>query len=209
MIYFALCNHMEYFLLFISLNYQNPTIMKRKYFLTVFILIIAATAFITLTSGVEKRYGGGKDIVEELYDHAVKQDDNLQDIEEGIEKFYKKKDEALEKYNSYTNYNNRYYAEAKSNAAGISDAATKQRTLDLVSKSEASYYSKMTNWQNQTASLNTQEKELRDLHVLLQVMISIQSMEKYQQSAFPDNSKLKETNADLKQVIEKIKAITK
>ena len=183
--------------------------MKRKYFLTAFILTITATAFITLTAGISKdsRYGG-KDLVEELYNQAVKQNDNLRSIEEGVENFYKKKDEALEKYNSYTNYNNRYYSDAKANAANIADADTKQRTLDLISKSEAGYYSKLTNWQNQISIMNTQEKELRGLHILLQVMITIPTIEKYQQSSLPDNNKLKETNADLKQLIEKIRAIT-
>ncbi|HRF18473.1 MAG TPA: hypothetical protein PK977_09900, partial [Chitinophagaceae bacterium] len=60
--------------------------------------------FIVLTSGDYKgRYDGGyKDMVDELYSLAVKQNENLETIEDDIEKFYKKKSEALEKYNSYT-----------------------------------------------------------------------------------------------------------
>jgi hypothetical protein len=178
--------------------------MKRKYFLSAFIFIIAATTIITLTSGDFKksRYGGGKDLVEELYNQAAKQNDNLRSIEEGIENFYRKKEEALEKYN------NRYYSDAKANAANIADGGTKQRTLDLITKSETGYHSKLTEWQNQISILNTKEKELRDLHILLQVMTTIPTIEKYQQSSLPDNNKLKETNADLKQVIDRIKAIT-
>lgn len=54
-------------------------------------------------------------MVDELYSLAVKQNENLETIEEDIEKLYKKKLEALEKYNSYTAYNNRYYADARTN----------------------------------------------------------------------------------------------
>lgn len=185
--------------------------MKGKYLFAALILVIAVTTLITLTSGGKKeiRYGGGKDMVEELYDQAVKQKDDLQNIEEGIERFYKKKEEALEKYNSYTNYNSRYYSDAKANAVRITDAGTKQRTLDLISKSESAYFNKLTDWQNQVTTLNAQEKELKDLHILLQIMTATQAIENYQRSSLPDNSKLKETNADLKQVIEKIKVITK
>ena len=67
----------------------------------------------------------------------------------------------------------------------------------------------MTNWQNTIATLNANEKELTDLHALLEIMIAGTMIEKYQTTGFPDNAKLKEANGDLLKVIEKIKAITK
>jgi hypothetical protein len=185
--------------------------MKKNYKIAAFIVAITIIA-ITLTSGIKKDYsrsGGYKDLVEELYDQAVKQNDNLESIEDGVEKFYKTRTEAIEKYNSYTSYNNRYYTDAKANAAIIIDPATKQRAYDLISKSETAYKAKIANWQNTIAVLNANEKELNDLHVLLEIMIADTMIEKYQNAALPGQTKLKETNADLLKVIEKIKAITK
>ncbi len=185
--------------------------MKKVYRITAFVMVIAITAII-LTSGIKKDYsrsGGGRDLVEELYDQAVKQNDDLESIEDGIEKFYKNRNEAIEKYNSFTSYNNRYYTDARAKAATIADAATKQRAYDLISKSEATYKAKTANWENSIAALNANEKELTNLHALLEIMIANTMIEKYQTSALPDNAKLKEANGDLLKLIEKIKAITK
>jgi hypothetical protein len=184
--------------------------MKKIFKISAFVVIIGITA-ITLISGTSKenRYDGGyKDLVEELYAQAVKQDKNLESIEDGIQKFYKKKSEALEKYNSFSSYNNRYYTDAKSNAATIADAATKQKANDMISKSEATYKAKLSDWQNTITALNTSEKEMNDLHTLLQIKITIPMIEKYQSTDFPDNARLKEANDDLLKVIEKIKMIT-
>jgi hypothetical protein len=184
--------------------------MKKYYKLAAFIMAIAITT-ITLTSGITKgsRSYGGRDLVEELYEQAVKQNDNLEAIEDGIEKFYKNRNEAIEKYNSFTAYNNRYYMDAKSKAATIADAATQQRANDIIIKSEAAYKVKTANWQNTIANLNANEKELTNLHTLLQIMITESMIDKYQNSSLPDNAKAKEANNDLLKVIEKIKAITK
>lgn len=183
--------------------------MKQSYITAALIFAIAAFSITTLISGISKSSGDRGNLVDDLYSQAIKQNNNLKSIEEEIEKFYKNKQEALDKYNSYNNYNTRYYNDAKTHAATIADVATKQRTLDLIRKSEAEYYSKLTNWKNHISALDVQEKELKDLYQLLQVLITIPMIEKQQQTSLPDSNKLNEANNDLKQVIEKIKAITK
>ena len=166
--------------------------------------------FIVLTSGDYKgRYDGGyKDMVDELYSQAVKQNENLETIEDDIEKFYKKKSEALEKYNSYTAYNNRYYTDARANAASIADTATRQKAYALITKVENRYKAKTAGWQATIASLNKNEKELKDLHTLLKIVVTEPLMEKYQNNNLPESGKANEANSDLQQLIQKIKAIT-
>ncbi len=185
--------------------------MKKKLLPMALLFVFAITAVISLSSGISKegRYdGGGKDMVEDIYSQVVKQNSSLESIEDAINKFQKKKYEALEKYNSYNSYNNTYYADAKSHASRIGDAATKQKALDQIAKSEAAYQTRIADWKTQIAALEAQERELRDQHELLQIATTIPPVEKYQQS-LPDNSKLKEASAELKQIIESIKAITK
>ncbi|HMK25341.1 MAG TPA: hypothetical protein VK483_04865, partial [Chitinophagaceae bacterium] len=128
--------------------------MKKAFRMIVFVLIIGITA-ITLTSGTSRDYNGGdRNLVDELYSQAVKQNDNLESIEDDIERFYKKRDDAMEKYYSFTAYNSRYYTDAREKAATIADAATKQRANDIISKSEAGYTAKLADWQNTIAALN-------------------------------------------------------
>ena len=173
-----------------------------------FVAVILVT-LIVLTSGIDKRSGGYKDLVDEFYEQAVKQNSNLKSIEEGIDAFYKKREDALEKYNSFTAYNSRYYADARSHANTIPDATTKQRAAELVNKSEAAYLTKLSNWQSSITSLNSKERELKSLHELLKLMIATPVIENYQQNNLPGNSKLNEANGDLQQLVEKIKAITR
>jgi len=184
--------------------------MKKYYKIAVFILATTITLF-TLSSGITKdssRSGGGN-LVDDLYEQAVKQNNNLESIEDGIEKFYKSRNEALEKYNSFTSYNSRYYSDAKSKAAMITEAVTKQKANDIISKSEAAYQLKMSDWQTIITTLNTNERELAALHTLLKVMITEPIIAKYQATNSPDNAKAKEASSDLLKVIEKIKALTK
>jgi hypothetical protein len=94
--------------------------MKKKYISFALLFVCAISAVLLLSSGISKesRYdGGGRNLVEELYEQAVKQNDNLESIEDDIEKFRKKKYEAVEKYNGFTSYNNRYYTDARETAA--------------------------------------------------------------------------------------------
>lgn len=169
----------------------------KKYFKLAALAAAVLVTVITLTSGIDNRSGGYKDLVDELYAQAVKQNSNLESIEDGITAFYKKREDALEKYNSFTSYNSRYYADARSHANTIPDAATKQRAADLVNKSEAAYLSKLSNWQTSITSLNSKERELKSLHELLKLVIVTPVLENYQQNNLPDNGKLNEANGNL------------
>lgn len=172
---------------------------------------IVLLLFILLTSGdIKSRYdGGSKDLVDELYFQAVKQNNNLEAIEEDIEKFYKRKSEAMEKYNSFTVYNNRYYSDARANANNIADTSTRKKAVEIITKGETRYRSKLAGWESVIASLSKNEKELTDLHTLLKILVTEPIMEKYQQNNLPDSNKASEVNDDLKKVIQKIKELTK
>lgn len=203
---------MEIFTAYIysALQTSKPHCMRRTYVLVILFLLITTVTFITLTAGITKeRYDGGRDMVEEFYDQSLKQNNNLQSIEDGIEKFYRNKEEALEKYNSFTFQNTRYYSDARAKTSTIADSLTKQRAYDLIGKSETTYNNRLNEWKNQINILNARERELKDLYALLKVMITLPSIEKYQSSSMPSDSKLKEINTDLQQVIERIKMLTK
>lgn len=185
--------------------------MRKAYQIAAFTAIIILFT-IALTSGIKKdfsRSNGSNDLVEELYNRAIKQNSNLEAIEDGIDNFYKKKEDATDKYNSFTSYNNRYYSDARAKANLIGDSITKQKALNVVSQSETSYKAKLAEWQITLVTLAANEKELNDLHNLLKIMITEPVIAKYQDTDMPDNSKGKEVNTDLQNVIEKIKGITK
>ncbi len=183
----------------------------RKAFTFAALIIVFSLFIIGLSSGITKSYrdGGGKDQVEELYFQAVKQNDNLKSIEDAIESFQRKKNDALEKYAGFIYYNNRYYTDAKTNAAQIGDATLKQKTIDLIIKSEAAYNSRLTEWNSIIANMGAREKELNDLHIQLMVITTLPSIEKYQISSLPDPAKAKEASADLQKVIDRMREITR
>jgi hypothetical protein len=201
----------------IILIYTIFTHNKTKFMLhkSRFLLLTAiiTICIITLTSGISKsssdRYGGGNDLVEQLYQQEIKRNTSLNDIEDGIEDFYKKRNDALEKYNIFSTYNNRYYTDAKNKANYIQNITTKQYALESINKSIANYNAKMTDWNTIITMLNANEKELVDLHHLLKINITLPIIENYQQKELPSTVDAKSANTDLLKIIEKIKAITK
>jgi hypothetical protein len=170
------------------------------------LLVVGSVIF--LSSGITKEHGGYKNLVDELYYQAVKQNSSLEAIDEDMERFYKKKDDALEKYNSFTAYNNRYYNDARAEAAAIQDAAQRQAAHDLINASEARYKTKLVGWQSDIATLNSNEKELKNLYARLKIITTLPVIEKFQ-TGLPDGNRLKEANSDLVKLIEKIKTLTR
>lgn len=187
----------------------------KKIFKPLFLTAGIALLLITLSSGTseipgspERTNGGYRDMVEELYDQAVKQNDNLKSIEESIDKFEKKKADAMGRYNSFTSYNNRYYTDAKAKAATITDATARKKATDLIAQSEARYNSRLSDWRATITDLAIKEKELDDLHSLLMIVTTEPMISKYQSTELPDSQKLKDAANDLPGIIERIKAIT-
>lgn len=184
----------------------------KKYFKLAAFAAAITIALIVLPSGITKdKYDGGgyKDLVDELYDQAVKQNDNLETIEEDINKFYKNKQEAVERYTSYINYNSRYYQDARAKTSSISNADTKQRGNDIILKSEAAYKAKVAELEMAMNTLITKERQLKDLHTLLKITITEPMINKSQNSSLPDKNKLNEASGELQQILDKIKTITK
>jgi hypothetical protein len=185
--------------------------MKKVYRLALVMIIVIIT-ITTLSSGVTKkssRDGNYNDLVEQLYQKEVKQNTTLEDIEDGIEVFYEKKRETLEKYTIFSTYNNRYYADAKAIANLIEDAAFKQRAIDAINKSMTNYNTKMTDWEATIATLNSNEKQLNDLHHLLKIAVTTSVIETYQTKELPNIAPAKDTNTELLKIIQQIKTITK
>lgn len=189
----------------------NQNQLMKKNILILSSCMTAVFTIILLCSGTSKesRYdGGGNDLVQELYDQAVKQNNDLQDLQESIGKFYKKKNEALEKYNSYTNYNTRYYSDARQKMEQITDSVSKKKAIALISNSEKNYRNSLSDWQNRINMMNAKERELTNLHSLLQIMVSETMIVKYQSGNFPDNTRYKEAAAEIESIISRLKTLT-
>ncbi len=196
---------------FIQVIIFNQNQYMKKNLLLLSTSLLALFAIILLSSGTSKdsRYdGGGNDLVQELYEQAVKQNEQLQDLQESISKFYKKKNEALEKYNSYTSYNSRYYSDARQKMEQITDTVSKKKAMALISKSENNYRSSLSDWQNRINSLNAKERELVNLQSLLQITVSESMIAKYQSGNFPDNTRFKEASAEIEYITNRLKTLT-
>lgn len=182
--------------------------MRRKYSIAAIIALVLVLT-VTLTSGTSSdiRDGGGKDPVDELYDQAIKQNEKLEAVEDGISRFYKKKSEAVDKFNSFVYYNERYYSDARSKASAITDAATKQKAMDIISKSESAYRTKIATWQTDIAALNARERNLNELRTLLKIKVTEPMIARYQDAEMPGNAKLKEAAADLESLIGQINGL--
>jgi hypothetical protein len=182
--------------------------MKKNYSLAVLCLLMVTV--ITLTSGISKSDKGGYgDIVERLYSQEVKRNGTLKNIEESIDAFYRKKEASLEKFNGFSYQNNEYYKDANARANIITDAAAKQKALDIIRKSEEAYRANVASWQGLITTLNNNERQLKDLHQLLKITVTIPVIEAYQKTELPSTTDATTTNNELLKIIEAIKTITK
>lgn len=183
----------------------------RKHFIFAGGILLTCTFALLLTAGITKEYssrGGYKDLVDEFYFQAVKQNSRLSNMEDDIEKFYKKKNEATEKFRDFMSYNDRYYRDAKENAATIKDSALLLKANNIIYKSEQLHKNKIKEWQQTLEQLAVREKKLNELHTLLKIMISEPMISSYQKNELPEMNKLKEANEDLFKILEKIREIT-
>ncbi len=176
--------------------------------------LITVTAFfiigiIVLSSGILKSTGGGRnDLVDEIYKQEVNKNATLEKIEIAIKNYYSKKQDAIEEYNKYNDYNKRYYADAKNNLNYIGDATLKEKAKKLIEQSEKNYWIKISEWNKQIAEMGINESILADHHSLLKLMIATPLIEQYQGKNLPSTGPIQENNTELKKVIESIKAIT-
>lgn len=173
---------------------------------TITVIVISA---IILSSGITSSTGGGyNDLVEELYKQEVNKNPSLEKLESSIKNYYIKRQDAIETYNKFNDYNRRYYSDAKNKLNTITDVALKEKASKAIAQSEKNYNTKMSEWNKQIIDMSEAETTLKNYHATLKIIITTPVIEDYQNKALPSTNSIQESNTELKKIIESIKSIT-
>ena len=130
-------------------------------------------------------------IIEELYSEIKEQNEELQALEKNIEQITEDNYRDTKEIYKYISNNQNYYTEAKSYITSIQDSILKEKINVILVKSENDFNTYTENLNLLKETLKRKEQELTDLYSAMKIIITLHSMEKYQNNDFPDTSAVK------------------
>ena len=131
---------------------------------------------------------GYYNIVEELYFEIKEQNEELQPLEKNIEQIAEDNYRDTKEIYKYISNNQNYYTEAKDYIISIQDSVLKEKINVLLVKSEEDFntYTADLNFLKET--LKRKEQKLTDLYSAMKIVITLHSIETYQNNVFPDTT---------------------
>jgi hypothetical protein len=154
-----------------------------------------------------KRYSRKNgDLINELYSDLVEKSEELQNLENEIEKF--NPNETIYEFNNYNIKSRDYYSSSKSLANRINDSILKNRILALLKKSNNQYLSKENEFDTIISKVIDREKSIEDYHNVLKVVLTLPILEKYQNENMPNKQKLEKIIQKEDSIIEATKKLT-
>ncbi|MBP1224878.1 hypothetical protein [Flavobacterium sp. 1355] len=158
---------------------------------------------ITLKIG---RYRSNDGLSEELYQELVTQNAELKKLETELENF-----NTADTLNIYSHYNGKsedYYSSATMHANSIKDSILKNKMIALLEKSNEKYNQKTTEVNELIKTINKNQRDIRDYHNALKIILTIPIIEKYQIENLPKKSPFEKLIDNQKILLDKIKKNT-
>jgi len=149
------------------------------------------------------------DIFQNLYNEAVEENSQLQDIESQLDSLTNDEKEAKKASNTFITQNESYYRSAANYLAGISDSTLKQALKTDLKKSKESYLKIVNQHKNLIDRIESKKDSLENLHTKLKFKTTLAMLEKYQQNAIPKLKPLQQFINKQDTVISKIKEVIK
>lgn len=143
-------------------------------------------------------------IVEELYSEIKEQNEELQALEKNIEQIAEDNYRDTKEIYKYISNNQNYYTEAKKYIISIQDSILKEKINVILVKSEDDFNTYTENLNLLKENLKRKEQELTDLYSAMKIIVTLRSMETYQNNDYPDTTaiiKLVERYENLNEII--------
>ncbi|QSB25888.1 hypothetical protein [Flavobacterium sp. CLA17] len=152
------------------------------------------------------RYRSNDDLPEELYQELVSKNIELKKLETQLEDFNTR--DTLNIFYNYNGKSENYYTSAKSYANSIKDSILKNKVLDLLKNSDEKYNKKITELNQLVESIYQKQRDIRDYHSALKIVLTIPLIEKYQKDNLPKKSPFEKVIENQNLLLEKIKKNT-
>jgi len=131
---------------------------------------------------------GYYNIVEELYSEIKEKNEELQSIEKNIKQIAEDNYNDTKEIYKYISNNQNYYTGTKDYIISIQDSILREKINVILAKSEKGFknYTADLNFLKET--LNRKEQELADHYSAMKIVLTLHSIETYQNNEFPDTS---------------------
>jgi hypothetical protein len=149
------------------------------------------------------------DLVEDLYKELLEKNSALGELEHGIDKLKEDKKDSAESFNAFNLKNNSYYNSAGNHIGAITDSILKQRIKQLVDNSLSKYKSAITGHNNLIAAISSKDITLNDLHIILKLTQTLNTIEKYQTNNLPSTKSLENNSKEYDKIITKTDSLSK
>ena len=153
-----------------------------------------------------KRYSKGNNLTEELYQELVSNNPELKKLETEIDEFNPQG--IKDKFYKYDRKSINYYQSAKNQAEVITDTITKNKIIDLITKSNERYIGKTSELNGLLKSISKKENSITDYHNILKIVLTVPIIEKYQNENLPNKTEFENVINNENKIIENTKKLT-
>jgi hypothetical protein len=157
-------------------------------------------------SSYSKRYG--TDIIQELFGEAVKNDKALKSVTSKLEQVKELKSDSLEAYQTYMRYNQNYWNALTQHSNQLGDSTLKIELLNLIATLKDKQTNRTSSLDKLVVEIDSTERTLNDLEVLMKIMVTIPMMYNYQRNELPNIQTLESVKQALDSSINTVKPYT-
>lgn len=121
-----------------------------------------------------------QDLVESLYAELLEKNPELSELEKTIENLDEQKRDSLNPFKKFDEKNTSYYGSTEHYARNIQDSLLRIKIRTIIDNSLNSYGRRIAANKNLISILDTKDKALDDLHIVLKLIKTLPLIEKYQ-----------------------------
>ncbi|WP_308005612.1 hypothetical protein [uncultured Chryseobacterium sp.] len=120
------------------------------------------------------------DMVHQIYDELLKNDKNLQALDEKVNMIDSKTDEATLEYDDVINKSETYYSNAESLAKSVSDSISRKEIETEIKRSEEQYNLKVKKIKDLIEEITKNRERIHDTYTIFKIRKTLPEIEKYQ-----------------------------
>lgn len=131
-----------------------------------------------VSSYITKR--GESNMVYEIYYELMKNDKNLQNLDDRIKNTYKETEKVTSQYNAVINKSETYYTDAANLAKSVSDSIMNHEIRKEIKANSEKYNLKIKHIKDLLSKIAENRVKLQDQYVVFQIKKTLPEIEKYQ-----------------------------
>ncbi|WP_288458109.1 hypothetical protein [uncultured Chryseobacterium sp.] len=120
------------------------------------------------------------DMVHQIYDELLKNDKNLQALDEKVSMIDSKTDDATLEYDDVISKSETYYSNAESLAKSVSDSISRKEIETEIKRSEEQYNLKVKKIKDLIEEITKNRERIHDTYTIFKIRKTLPEIEKYQ-----------------------------